>query len=170
MEIFWQRLDSWLKASAPIAVTLVMTLLSVAAWPLPNLGGVMPPLAFIALFYWSAHRPDLFPSAAAFFIGLLNDVVNDVPLGVSAFLFTMAHQILWRQRRFFAGHSFIILWSGFALASCLLMLSQWGLVALVNWTAPPFSPVFVQTLLGIALFPLPCWVLIQLQRRLLSAI
>ncbi len=152
----------------PMAVALVMTLLSVVEWPFPHLGDIMPPLGFIALFYWSAHRPDLFPPAVAFLVGLLNDVVSGLPLGVSAFLFTVANQLLWRQRRFFAGLSFMMLWSGFALSSFILMVAQWSIVGVVNWQAPPFLPIFVQTLLGVALFPLPCWAMIQLQRRLLS--
>ncbi len=169
METFWQRLDTWLRACLPAAVALLMTLLSVAKWPLPHLGEVMPPLAFIALFYWSTHRPDLFPPAVAFFIGLLNDIVHDMPLGVSAFLFTIAHHNIWRQRRFFAGHSFLMLWSGFAIISSLLMIAQWCLIGLVKWEAAPLLPVLTQTVLGIVLFPLPCWVLIRLQRSLLSA-
>src|ERR1700735_2446392 len=101
----------------PAVVGLVMALMSVIVWPLPYIGAVMPPLAFIALYYWTTHRPDLFPPSVAFALGLLNDIINQYPLGVSAFLFTMMHQVILQGRRFFAGHSFLMLWSGFALAA-----------------------------------------------------
>jgi hypothetical protein len=61
-----------------------------------------------------------------------------------------------------------MLWSGFALASALLMLFEWGLISLVWWKIEPLFPVLVQTALGIVLFPLPCWILIRLQRSVLS--
>ncbi len=152
----------------PSVVAVMMTLLSVIVWPLPYLGPVMPPLAFIALYYWSTHRPDLFPAGVAFAIGILNDIINDFPLGVSAFLFVLAHQIIWQQRRFFTGHSFFMLWSGFALAAGAMMICQWVLISLVQWQASPVLPVLIQTVLAILFFPLPCWVLIRLQRNLLS--
>jgi rod shape-determining protein MreD len=145
-----------------------MALLSVIAWPLPYLGPVMPPLAFVALYYWSTHRPDLFPPGAAFALGIVNDIINDFPLGVSAFLFTLAHQVIWRQRRFFSGHSFFMLWSGFALAATVMMIAEWILLSLVRWQAMPPFPVLVQTVMAVVLFPLPCWAMIRLQRSVLS--
>ena len=168
MEMLWQRLDQGLRLAMPSAVALLMTLLSVIVWPLPYLGPVMPPLAFIALYYWSTHRPDLFPPGIAFLLGFVNDIINDLPLGISAFLFTIAHQIILRQRRFFAGHSFLMLWSGFALAGAALMIAEWILISLVRWQAAPFLPVLIQMALAIVIFPLPCWILIRLQRSVLS--
>jgi rod shape-determining protein MreD len=169
MEVVWQRLDTGLRIVMPAAIALLMTLLSVVIWPLPYLGPVMPPLAFIALYYWTTHRPDLFPSGVAFLIGLLNDIINGLPIGISAFLFTVAHQIILHQRRVFAGHSFWMLWSGFALAAGLLMIAEWILISVVRWQLSPFFPVLVQTVLAIIVFPLPCWILIRLQRAALSA-
>jgi rod shape-determining protein MreD len=168
MEVIWQRLDQGLRLAMPSLVALLMTLLSVIVWPLPYLGPVMPPLAFIALYYWTTHRPDLFPSGIAFLIGLLNDVINGLPVGVSALLFLIAHHLILRQRRFFAGHSFLMLWSGFALAAAALMVAEWLLIALVRWQPAPFLPVLLQTALAIVLFPLPCWILIRLQRAALT--
>lgn len=168
MEVIWQRLDQGLRLAMPSAFTLLMTLLSVIVWPLPYLGPVMPPLAFIALYYWSTHRPDLFPTGVAFAIGVLNDIINDLPIGISALLFTLAHEIILRQRRFFAGHSFFMLWSGFAIAATVLMICEWILIALVRWQVAPFLPVLMQTVLAIVIFPLPCWIMIRLQRATLT--
>jgi rod shape-determining protein MreD len=168
MEALWQRLDLWLRAATPSASALFMALIGISAWPVPYLGSVMPPLAFIALFYWSAHRPDLFSPSIAFSIGLLNDLINSTPLGLSAFLFTVAHQIIWRQRGIFAGHSFFMLWAGFALAASAMMLAQWILLGVVNWQITPFLPALTQTVLAIIIFPLPCWILIQIQRNIVS--
>ena len=169
MDVIWQRLDSGLRLAVPSVVAVLMTLLSVIVWPLPYLGSVMPPLAFIALYYWTTHRPDLFPTSIAFLIGILNDIINDWPLGVSALLFTLAHHLILKQRRFFTGHSFLMLWAGFALASTGLMISEWFLIALMRWQIAPFLPILIQTVLAILFFPLPCWILIRLQRATFSA-
>jgi rod shape-determining protein MreD len=168
MEALWQRLDLWLRSALPLASTLILTLLSVCAWPVPYLGYVMPPLAFIAVYYWSVHRPDLFSPAFAFYVGMLNDLISNNPIGLSALLFTIAHEVIWRQRSLFAGHSFFMLWGGFALAATLFMFAQWILMGLLNWQMISFMLAVTQTALAIILFPLPCWVLIQLQRSIAS--
>lgn len=169
MDVVWQRLDAALRQGMPAATSVLMTLLSIMVWPLPYLGPVMPPLGFMALYYWACHRPDLFTPGMAFVLGLLNDLVHGLPPGVSAFLFTLAHQVIYRFRRLFAGHAFHFLWAGYTAAAFLLMLCEWTFVSLVGWRFVPVFPVLLQTLLGVLVFPLPCWVLIRLQRAVLAS-
>ena len=103
----------------------------------------------------------------AFLIGLLNDVLNSLPLGLSALLFVGAHQLILRQRRYFSGHSFFMIWSGFILVTLMVMLAEWLLLCLIRWQSVPVLPVFAQVLLAIVFFPLPCWLFIRLQRAAL---
>lgn len=166
---FVQRLDHGARLSLPFVTTLACTFLSVVAWPLPYLDAVAPPLGLIALYYWSVHRPDLFRPSMAFAIGLLNDIINFLPPGLSALLFVAAHQLIFRQRRFFTGHSFYMMWFGFILMIVVVMLAQWTGLSIIGGKAFPFFPVFMQVLLSCLIFPLPCWLLIRLQRNVLSA-
>jgi len=168
LALFWQRFDQGARFAVPFASALLFALAGVIAWPLPYFGAVAPPLALIAVYYWAIHRPDLFRPGMAFAIGLLNDVLHFLPLGLSALIFVAAHQLVWRQRRFFAGHSFFMLWWGFALTMVVAMLAAWLLQMLLRWQILPFGPVLWQALLAIALFPLPCWLLIRLQRAIPS--
>jgi rod shape-determining protein MreD len=168
IDVLWQRLDQSARQSLPFATTFLCTLLSVMAWPLPHFGLVTAPLALIALYYWTVHRPDLFRPWMAFTLGLLNDAVNFLPLGVSALLFVAAHQLVLQQRRFFAGHSFFMMWSGFALTALTIMFAEWLLLCLIRWQGVPFLPVVMQFLLAITIFPLPCQLFIRLQRTALT--
>ncbi len=168
LDVVWQRLDSGARRSLPFVTTLVFTLLGVVAWPLPHFGPVAPPLGLIALYYWTIHRPDLFRPGMAFTIGLLSDIINFLPPGLSALLFVAAHQLVLRQRRFFAGHSFLMTWFGFVLMMSLVMTLEWLLLCLIRWQGLPFFPVFMQALLAMVFFPLPCWLLIRLQRMAFS--
>lgn len=103
-----------------------------------------------------------------FFIGILNDIVNFLPLGLSALLFVTAHQLIYQNRRYFIGHSFFMVWAGFMLTALFVILLQWGLFSLVHWHLIPVIPVFIQILFAITLFPLPCWVFIVFQRLTLT--
>src|SRR5271154_2136448 len=94
-----QRLDHAARTALPFVTTLLCVLLGAAAWPVPYLGAVAPPLALMAVYYWAIHRPDLLRPWMVFVIGFLNDAVHDMPLGLSALLFVAAHQVVFRQRR-----------------------------------------------------------------------
>jgi rod shape-determining protein MreD len=169
IETIWQRLDHSGRLALPLVTALVCALLGSIVWPLPYLGAVAPPLALMTIYYWALHRPDLFRPGMAFAIGLLNDIVNFLPIGLSALLFVVAHQIVFRQRRYFVGHSFFMMWAGFILTVCGVMSLQWLLLNLIRWQIYPVIPVVMQAAFAVALFPLPCWLLIALQRLALNA-
>lgn len=168
LDSIWQRLDQGLRTALPFVTALVCALLGVVPWPLPHLGTVAPPLALMALYYWTIHRPDLLRPGMAFVVGLLNDLVQGLPPGLSALLYVGLHQILLRQRRFFAGHAFFMMWSGFALTALAGKLLEWALVCLWGWQLAPILPVAMQTLLAVAFFPIPCWLFIRLQKAALA--
>jgi len=168
LDPIFQRLDNAARMSLPFVTTFLCVLLGVAAWPIPYFGSVAPPLALIAVYYWSIHRPDLFGSGMAFIIGFINDIVHSLPLGLSALLFVAAHQVVFHQRRFFTGHSFFTMWAGFILTVFFVTTMEWLLQGLLIWHLAPAGPVLVQCLLAIVFFPLPCWLFIRLQRFALS--
>ena len=160
----WQRLDQGARLALPFTAALLCALLGVIAWPLPWLGTVAPPLALIAVYYWTVQRPDLFGPGMAFAIGLLNDIVNYLPMGMSALIFVVAHQVILQYRRFLTGHAFFMLWTGFTLTLVAVMVAEWALICLIRWQWNPVLPVLLQILLAVCFFPLPCWLLIRLQR------
>jgi rod shape-determining protein MreD len=168
ISLLWQRLDQGARLFVPFASTLTFTLLGVIAWPLPYFGAIAPPLALIAVYYWAIHRPDLFGPGMAFIVGLLNDALHFLPLGLSALIFVGTHYLVFSQRRFFAGHSFFMMWWGFTLTVLTVMFTEWVLLSAMPGHAIPFFSVFMQAILSVAIFPLPCWLLIRLQRAALT--
>lgn len=164
LDLFWQRLDQSARGMVPFITTLLCVLLSVIVWPLPHLGVVTPPFVLVALYYWTLHRPDLFGPASVFVVGLLFDIIHNLPLGLSALLFVGAHHVILSQRRYFTGHSFFMMWIGFALTAFIVMFIQWLLLCLIRWQGVPLFPVLVQLVFVVLIFPLPCWVFIRLQR------
>ena len=168
IDAIWQRLDHGGRLALPVTTAIVASLLGAIVWPLPYLGTVAPPLALMTVYYWALHRPDLFRPGAAFAIGLLNDVIHSFPLGLSGMIFVAAHQVIFRQRRFIIGHSFLMMWTGFVLTVIGVSLLQWLGLCLIGWQWVPLFPVLIQIIFAVALFPLPCWFLILVQRVALN--
>jgi rod shape-determining protein MreD len=168
IDTIWQRIDQGGRLAVPLLTSVACALLGSIVWPLPYLGSVAPPLALMAIYYWALHRPDLFRPSMAFALGLLNDAINFMPLGLSALLFVVAHQAVFRQRRYFVGHSFLMMWSGFILTVMATLLLQWLALSVIRWQLIPIVPVAMQALFAAALFPIPCWLLILIQRLTLN--
>jgi rod shape-determining protein MreD len=113
----WRRLDLLARELTPFALTLGLIIVGAIPFYVPGLQSVAPSLPFIAVFYWTLHRPDLMPPAAAFVIGLFQDILSGGPIGTGAAVFVVLHAAVRSQRTFFHGKSFTILWLGFAVAA-----------------------------------------------------
>lgn len=149
-----QRLDLAARHIVPVALTIVLLLLSLLPLKLPGLASVMPPLALMGVFYWAVFRPDLFNGLAAFMIGVAYDLLSGLPLGVSALVMLLVHGFAQSRRRSFLSHGFLIVWTGFALASAGAGFLSWVLVSLLGGKLTNPSPVFTQFILTVLFFPL----------------
>lgn len=164
----WQKLDHTGRNLLPFAVTVLMMLLAMAPTQVPGLSALAPPLTLMAVFYWAIHRPDLLRPIVVFLIGLLQDLLSGLPLGLSALVFTLAYWAVLTQRRFFLGNSFLLLWWGFGMVAFAAAAVQWIVYSLSFVTVLTVRPVLFQAMLAIAIFPLPAWLLMRIHRAFLS--
>lgn len=164
----WQKLDHTGRNLLPFAVTVLMMLLAMAPTQVPGLAALAPPLTLMAVFYWAIHRPDLLRPIVVFLIGLLQDLLSGMPLGLSALVFTLAYWAVLTQRRFFLGNSFLLLWWGFGMVAFAAAAVQWIVYSLSFVTVLTVRPVLFQAVLAIAIFPLPAWLLMRIHRAFLS--
>lgn len=165
-----QRIELTARRSLPLVSTLFLVLMSSVSWPLPYFGAVVPSLGLIAVYYWSIHRPDLFTPLAAFLLGLVFDIIHFLPVGLSAFVFVAMHQLVLSQRRFFVGHAFFMLWTGFAVIMMIVMLGHWLILSAFDGHWLSFLPILLQGVLTMAIFPLVALALIAFQRYLLTQV
>lgn len=162
------RLDRLSRSIAP--VTLTIGLLIVAALPLrlPGLARIAPDVALIAVFYWSVYRPDLFPAAAAFAVGLFQDVLIGGPIGVTAFVLLLVHGLVRGQRRFFVGKSFVVVWWAFGLIAAGAGLLGWIAAMALAFAPMSLLPGAFQWLLTLALYPFLTWLFARTQASMLG--
>lgn len=164
----WQKLDQTGRNLLPFAVTVLMMLVAMAPTHVPGLAAIAPPLTLISVFYWAIHRPDLLRPSVVFVLGVLQDLLTGMPLGLSALVFTIAYWVVLTQRRFFLGNSFLLLWWGFGMVALSAAAIQWAVYSLTFVTVMGVRPAAFQALLAIAIFPLPAWLLMRLHRAFLS--
>lgn len=156
-----QRLDTVARNLLPVAVTVAVLLAGVLPLHIAALQSVWPALPVIAVFYWTLYRPDLLPAVAVFFIGLLQDILVGLPIGVSACVLVGVHAAVNTQRRFFAGRSFEVTWLGFALVATAALLFGWLLTSLYYLELIAPEKLAFQVVTTIGFFPIFCRLLLR---------
>ena len=164
---FWQRLDFLARNLTPFGLTLVLVILSVVPLSVPGYARIAPLLAVMAVYHWTVYRPDLLPAFAVFLIGVLQDVLTAVPIGVNALVFLSVYGIVLTQRQFFASKPFFIVWLGFALIAGGAELMTWVLICIYHGTLlDPRTSAF-QYLVNLGVFPALAWIFTRWQQAFL---
>jgi rod shape-determining protein MreD len=154
---FWQKLDLMARQMTPFALTVVLVIVGLIPLPVPDYALVAPQLAFVAVYFWALHRPHLLPAYAVFIVGLLQDALSGMPVGVNVLVLLTIHGVVLSQRRFFIGKSFAIAWLGFAIVAAVAFLETWILISVLDLAVVNAAPVAVQYPVTVGVFPLVAW-------------
>src|SRR5258708_7854675 len=113
----------WL--SMPFFATAMVMLLGLI--PLNLFGGWMPApeLGVLTAFFWAVYAPALFPPAAIFGLGLVQDFASGGPIGFWAVIYLAVYGFTLSQRVFFIGRSLMGVWLGFAAVTALASVAIW---------------------------------------------
>ena len=152
--------------TAPLAVTLFMTLLSALPLGPTDLGPVMPFLPALAVFYWTVYRPDLMPRVAGFGIGLIHDSLTGAPLGMTSLVLLLLQIVAGRYRQFFAGRTLSVSWIGFGLLAAGASGVSWCVASVWHFVPLPAGAAVAQLGLTVAVYPLFAWGFAALHRSL----
>ena len=151
----------------PFLVSLGLVVLSAVPTRLPGFAQIAPSWPMMGIFYWSIYRPDLLPMWAAFLIGILADIVLDLPLGISALIFLLIRGIVVGQRRFFLTNTFPMAWAAFSVIALGAMGLNWVLFAMLHGEAVDPQILLWQYVILVGLFPLATVLLAYTQMVLL---
>ena len=164
----WQKLDLWARCLIPFGLTVVLLIFGIVPLHIPEFAAMVPWLPLMAVYYWAIFRPELLPAYAVFIIGVLEDILTGLPIGVNALIFLLVYGSIVSQRRFFVGKSFNILWLGFGLVAALAALSNWLIISLWNTTILMPNALFFKFLTTVGSYPALAWVLVRWQNIFLK--
>ena len=145
--------DRSLRGAIPVTVTVLLVFAASLPWRLPAFVEVTPAFAVMAVFYWTIYRPERFPYAATFGIGVLQDLLAGTPLGMTALVLLVVQGVVASQRTFFRGKPFLVIWWGFSLVMPAVGLLSWIISSAFLGALVPPLPVVVQVFLTLLLFP-----------------
>lgn len=160
------RLHEFATNLTPFVVSLVLILLSAIPIQVPAVGAVAPNLGLVAVFYWTVYRPDLMPAIAVLPLGLWQDLLNGAPMGLNALTLLIVYGVIVFQRTFFRGKSFLVVWWAFGLTAAFAAFVFW--LAVIGWHfryVDP-TPLALQVVLTLTVFPFLYWLLSRVQRSI----
>lgn len=143
---------------ARIGAMLCLGLLAVSVEVAPlGIGPSAPPspdLLLCVVVYWTVRRPGSTPLLAVFGLGLVRDLLTDVPTGAGALSLVLAAEGIRHVRLRLARSSFLVEWLALAAAAFGTAALLWVLVAL-TLTQPPYVVALAhQSLYTIMAYPL----------------
>ncbi|QPQ55438.1 rod shape-determining protein MreD [Allosphingosinicella flava] len=146
-------------------VPLVSTIAAIlfAILPIVVTTPIVPDFAFLVLIAWRLLRPEMWTAQMALPLGLLNDLVDGLPLGQSMALWTLtflAFDILdarlnWRD--------YWMDWFFAALAILTYSLAGWAIGRLMGNMAS-FTVLLPQIVLSVFLYPVVARIILMLDR------
>jgi len=166
---FLQRLDLVARGLLPLALAVLLLLLSVVPVRSHELAPVMPALLLTAVYYWSIFRPDLMPAWMAFALGLLHDLLTGAPLGLGAAVLLTAWFAVAAQRRFFAHATFAMLWAGFVLIAAMALAVEWLAGSLLQMRVIDPAATILRLAATVATYPCLAWLFGRAQQALLKS-
>jgi rod shape-determining protein MreD len=166
--VFWSRLDLAARRFTPFGLTVLLVLLNIMPLQVPGLAQVMPLLPLMSIYLWAVHQPDLMPVYAVFLVGLLQDTLSSVPLGVYGLTYLIVYATVLWQRRFLAGKSFVVIWVGFTVVAAAAVVIGWVLISSLHTTLIEPGAMAFQYLISLGVFPLLAWFFMRWQRAFLD--
>jgi rod shape-determining protein MreD len=152
----------------PTVLTAIAVLISVL--PYGSIGGlpIVPLFSLIVVFYWSAYYPEAYPLFVPFVAGLLQDMLSNAPIGMTALVLLAVAAVTRRQRLYFAGNAALPEWTAFAGMAALAGFAFWAIGSIYFDQSLRLYPILFQAGLTILLY----WPLARFQdwlRRKLTA-
>lgn len=167
---FWQRLDTIARRMLPVAATLVLAMAAAAPTHIPGFGALAPAVTLISVYYWTIFKPELMPAPAVFGIGIFQDILSGMPLGVNALVLLLVFAVVLGQRRFFLGKTFFVMWWGFALIVVGALACTWMILSSLDGAILNPTPAAFQGFVTLAVFPALTRIFIRAQQALLRGV
>ena len=164
----WQRLDIFSRQLTPFFLTVFIIFLSAVPYEVPSLVSVMPLFSLIAVFHWGVYRSELLPPYAVFAIGIFQDALSGVPMGVFTIIYILTYNVVVAQQRFFARKSFYVVWLGFLVVSAGATFLVWGSLSFFKGSIIDPRAVIVQYMISLGCYPIVAYIFLRWQRAFLQ--
>lgn len=131
MYYLFSSINSFLRLLAPKAMAILLILFSFLPFKLTGMSYFIPLFDIMIIYYWSIYHPKLFPEWFVLLMGILQDILYGLPIGVTALSNLIFREIIVSRRRFFIKETFVTIWLNFAMFSFIAAGLKWMIASIV---------------------------------------
>ncbi len=159
---------SYLQRLLPLISSLLLLFISYTPLDFFPVYNIRPAIGFVCVYYWLIHRPDLFNLLSVYFLGLVDDIISNVPFGANIFSMLVLYVLLNSLIRFFNSKPFVITWYGFMIMSFAAFITKWLVLSIYYAQFLPFSIVFFSFMFTVAVYPFLSLILAFVQNNMIA--
>ncbi|MCY4191252.1 MAG: rod shape-determining protein MreD [Rhodospirillaceae bacterium] len=148
----------------PLMTAMVASLVGLIAVPAPDYSHIAPAFTLIAVYCWSIWRPDLMPLLAVFLIGVFEDMIRGLPLGVTALVLLTAAIFAQNWRGLVLERSWKRFLSTFCRVVLLCMAIEWLAMSILIGDLLDPTAALLRYLLTMLLLPVGTAILLTIRR------
>ena len=163
-----ENIMTYLQRLLPLLSSLLLLFLSYVPMDFLLFNNIRPAVTLVCAYFWMIHRPDIFNLFSVYLLGLMDDVVSNVPFGSNIFSLLLLYLLLTNLQRFVSGKSFAVMWYGFMLLSLVVFLAKWFVLSVYYSQFLPFVTVCFSYLVTIAFYPFLSLFLAWLQNSFMA--
>ena len=150
---FYEQIQTLSRFFVPYFLITLLLGVSIVSFVSPYDGFTPQVLVRIVLYFWFLYRPTLMPVWLVCILGLINDLVVGMPLGLTPLIYLSIRQFILYQRTFLMAQSFVILWSVFIVMLVFYEVIQWGAVSVLFAYRYSFLGMVDTVIYGALIFP-----------------
>lgn len=125
-----------------------------------------PYFILIVIFYWSINRPSIIPPILIFGIGIIQDLISEIPIGLHSILYLFVYFLITRQRLYLMGQAYLILWLFFAMTAFGFIFCEWLFFSIRYFTFFEYGTLVASCAVTIFLYPVINYLLMMLHRMI----
>jgi len=129
---------------------------------------VMPALTLICIYYWNTFSPGMLPYLFLAVLGLLEDTLYGLPIGLSSTVNILFAVMLLYEHRNFGKAQFGAVWFGFALLSLIAIAIEWAIMSFYEGQMLPAGADLLRWLATCFAYPPMHLLLTRAYRALMS--
>lgn len=147
------RMEQWFWAALPVSLTLLLAGFALIPKHMVGLSYLTLPLYMAPMFFWALLEPRRMPYWFAFTLGMVVDVVQGTPLGLSSLAYLAFLLLVDAQRKYIIKEGFVVKWGYFSLLLLGVGAGHWLALGFALSKTPPLMPAMIQLILVACLYP-----------------
>ena len=163
-----ENIMSYLQRLLPLLSSIILMLMAYLPLDFLLFNNIRPAVAVICVYFWLIHRPDIFNLFSVYFLGLIDDVIRNVPCGTNVLVLLVLYVLVSNLSRFLNGKPFIITWYGFVIVSSVAFFTKWLVLSIYYSQFLPISIVGFSLMVTAASYPFVSLILAFVQNNLIA--